>query len=112
MFVLYGYRVGMAHPTAQCLRDSHPTTAINITGVIVSEKSKTIIIGLDGVPFDMLKGFAGDGTMPNAAKLIAGGTLKKMRSSIPDISSVAWSSIITGVNPARPAWNCSSTERS
>jgi predicted AlkP superfamily phosphohydrolase/phosphomutase len=67
----------------------------------MSEKSKTIIIGLDGVPFDMLKGFADDGTMPNTAKLISGGTFRKMRSSIPDISSVAWSSIITGVNPAQ-----------
>ncbi len=66
----------------------------------MSEKSKTIIIGLDGVPFDMLKGFAEDGTMPNTAKLISTGVFKHMRSSIPDISSVAWSSIITGVNPA------------
>ena len=67
----------------------------------MSEKRKTIIIGLDGVPFDMLQGFADDGTMPNTAKLISGSTFKKMRSSIPDISSVAWSSIVTGVNPAR-----------
>lgn len=66
----------------------------------MSDKSKTIIIGLDGVPYGMLEGFANDGTMPNTAKLISSGVFRKMRSSIPEISSVAWSSIITGVNPA------------
>ena len=66
----------------------------------MNDQSKTFIIGLDGVPYGMLKGFADDGTMPNTAKLIGSGVFKQMRSSIPDISSVAWSSIITGVNPA------------
>ena len=66
----------------------------------MNNNSKLIIIGLDGVPFRMLDGFANDGTMPNTAKIIANGTFKKMKSSIPDISSVAWSSMITGVNPA------------
>ena len=60
---------------------------------------KTIIIGLDGVPFGLLKKLAETGIMPNTGKLIANGTFKKMSSSIPEISSVAWSSIITGTNP-------------
>ena len=60
---------------------------------------KTVIIGLDGVPFGLLKNLAETGIMPNTAKLIANGTFKKMSSSIPEISSVAWSSIITGTNP-------------
>lgn len=66
----------------------------------MGNESKLVIIGLDGVPFRMLEGFANDGTMPNTAELISNGTFKKMKSSIPDISSVAWSSMITGVNPA------------
>ncbi|MHC4737279.1 MAG: alkaline phosphatase family protein [Planctomycetota bacterium] len=62
---------------------------------------KTIIIGLDGVPFGMLKNFAETGVMPNTGGLISEGVFKKMQSSIPEISSVAWSSMITGENPGR-----------
>ena len=62
---------------------------------------KTVIIGLDGVPFDMIKGFAETGVMPNTAGLISQGIFKEMKSSIPEISSVAWSSIITGQNPGQ-----------
>jgi predicted AlkP superfamily phosphohydrolase/phosphomutase len=60
---------------------------------------RTVIIGLDGVPFGMLKELAQSGVMPNTALLIKDGIFKKMNSSIPEISSVAWSSIITGANP-------------
>ena len=65
----------------------------------MSKKPKTVIVGLDGVPFDMLKTLAQDGIMPNAQRLIGQGSFRAMRSSIPEISSVAWSSIITGCNP-------------
>ena len=64
------------------------------------EKPRTIIVGLDGVPFDMLKTLAQSGVMPNTAQLIDRGFFTPMRSSIPEISSVAWSSIVTGTNPA------------
>ena len=38
--------------------------------------------------------------MPNCKALIENGVFRQMESSIPEISSVAWSSIITGANPA------------
>ncbi len=60
---------------------------------------KTVIIGLDGVPFGMIKDLADTGIMPNTAELISEGIFKKMLSSIPEVSSVAWSSMITGKNP-------------
>ncbi len=65
----------------------------------MAKKAKTIIIGLDGVPFGMIKGFAETGVMPNTGELIEEGVFKKMFSSIPEVSSVAWSSMITGANP-------------
>ena len=65
-----------------------------------NKSKRLIIIGLDGVPFPMVKDFAGTGVMPNTARIIQGGFFSPMRSSIPEISSVAWSSIITGKNPA------------
>ncbi len=66
----------------------------------MSQHSRTVIVGLDGVPFDMLKTLAQSGIMPNTQRLIGQGSLRSMRSSIPEISSVAWSSIITGADPA------------
>jgi len=60
---------------------------------------RTVIIGLDGVPFDLLRDLAESGVMPNTASVIADGAFRKMLSSIPEVSSVAWSSMITGKNP-------------
>ena len=62
---------------------------------------RTIIIGLDGVPFGMIKDLTEAGVMPNTAKLISHAMFRVMRSSIPEVSSVAWSSMITGTNPGR-----------
>jgi predicted AlkP superfamily phosphohydrolase/phosphomutase len=62
-------------------------------------KKRTIIIGIDGVPYTFLKDLSQKGTLPNFKKLVNEGTFVQMDSSIPEISSVAWSSIITGVNP-------------
>lgn len=67
----------------------------------MTKNAKTVIIGLDGVPFGMIKDFAETGVMPNTAELISQGIFKKMNSSIPEVSSVAWSSIITGQNPGQ-----------
>jgi len=65
----------------------------------MAKKAKTVIIGLDGVPFGMIQDFTETGVMPNIAGLISRGIFKKMHSSIPEVSYVAWSSIITGQNP-------------
>ena len=61
---------------------------------------KVIIIGIDGVPFELIGNFTSKGIMPNLKEIIEDSILKKMYSSIPEVSSVAWSSIITGKNPA------------
>jgi len=62
-------------------------------------KKRTLIIGLDGVPHALLVDLAGRGIMPNVKALMGDGVLRGMRPSIPDVSSVSWSSIITGKNP-------------
>lgn len=67
----------------------------------MADDARTVIIGLDGVPFGLIKEFAEAGIMANTAGVISQGLFKKMHSSIPEISSVAWSSIITGENPGR-----------
>lgn len=62
--------------------------------------AKTVIIGTDGVPLGMIKDFTETGVMPNTARVIEQGLFRQMHSSIPEVSSVAWSSMITGANPA------------
>jgi len=66
----------------------------------MSSSKKTVIIGIDGVPYGLIDDLSNRGVMPNFRDLKKEGVFKKMRSSIPHISSVSWSSIITGKNPA------------
>jgi predicted AlkP superfamily phosphohydrolase/phosphomutase len=65
----------------------------------MSEQARVVIIGLDGVPYGMLKDFADSGVMPNTARIISDSIFKPMHSSIPEVSSCAWSCMITGANP-------------
>ena len=60
---------------------------------------RNIILGIDGVPFELLDNLSNQDIMPNFKDLKNEFIFKKMRSSIPHISSVSWSSIITGDNP-------------
>jgi predicted AlkP superfamily phosphohydrolase/phosphomutase len=60
---------------------------------------RIVIIGLDGMPYRLMERFAYDGTMPNFGTLVDEGVFREMASSIPEVSSVAWSSVITGTNP-------------
>lgn len=65
------------------------------------KSERKIIIGLDGVPYDLISELTSSGVMPETEKIIESGTFKKMKSSIPEISSVSWSSLITGTNPGQ-----------
>lgn len=61
--------------------------------------SRLIIIGLDGVPYRLISDLTARNIMPFTKNIIEKGIFKKIESTIPEISSVAWSSIITGKNP-------------
>jgi predicted AlkP superfamily phosphohydrolase/phosphomutase len=62
-------------------------------------RHKTLVIGLDGVPYPLLRDLAANGTMPNVAKLMELGHLAKMKVTLPEISAVSWPSFMTGTNP-------------
>ncbi len=64
-----------------------------------NRKKRTVIIGLDGVPYRLIENFSNSSIMPETKRMIEKGVFREMESSIPEISSVAWSSIITGKNP-------------
>ena len=62
---------------------------------------KALIIGIDGVPYDLLTEMVERGIMPGLGRILDSGyALHAMKASLPDISSVSWTSFMTGVNPA------------
>ena len=62
-------------------------------------KPKVTVIGLDGVPYTLLRRFAADGTMPFVSRLAGQGHLSPMQVTLPEISAVSWTSFMTGANP-------------
>ena len=63
------------------------------------DESKDIILGIDGIPYNLMDDLSDKGVMPNFQKLKEENIFTVLKSSIPHISSVSWSSIITGKNP-------------
>lgn len=68
---------------------------------LFGKKSRTFVLGIDGVPYSFLKKKFKNGEMPNLADLCSNHNYKKMNSVYPTISSVAWTSYMTGTNPAK-----------
>jgi len=64
-------------------------------------RRRVFFLGIDGTPFTFLQRLLDEGRMPNLSKIIAGGAFKRMNSVYPTVSSVAWSSFMTGQNPAK-----------
>ena len=57
------------------------------------------MVGLDGVPYTYVRGLIDQGELPNLGAIAKGGELVQMDSSLPNVSSVAWASFMTGSNP-------------
>lgn len=62
---------------------------------------RVCVIGLDGTPHSLLQRMVVEGVMPNVASLLRAGSLRRMTSVYPWVSSVAWTTFMTGCNPAR-----------
>lgn len=62
-------------------------------------RQRVVIIGLDGTPFSFLDHEIASGNLPNIARITAKGNLARMETEVPAISSVAWTSFMTGKNP-------------
>lgn len=65
---------------------------------LFKKKKKLLIIGLDGVPFEMISEFSDSGVMPNLNKVFNKIPPVKMEVTIPEISSISWSSFMTGTD--------------
>jgi predicted AlkP superfamily phosphohydrolase/phosphomutase len=57
------------------------------------------VVGLDGTPHSMITRFMENGVMPNLRDIVAKGRATSMTVTLPEISSVSWSSFMTGKNP-------------
>jgi len=66
-----------------------------------SGKNMVLVIGIDGCPWDYLLPLLEAGRLPNLARLMGQGSYGILRSTVPPLSPVAWSSFVTGRRPER-----------
>ncbi|MCP4216962.1 MAG: hypothetical protein GY765_20095 [bacterium] len=63
------------------------------------KRKKLMVLGIDGVPFELLQTLTQSGVMPNVKRLMNKHGLTKTQVPLPEISSVSWTSFMTGKNP-------------
>ena len=61
---------------------------------------RVLCLGLDGADYDLVRELLPQGRLPTLAKLARQGTFGPLRSTIPAFTPTAWSSLLTGLNPA------------
>ena len=69
-------------------------------GGSVKRPTRILLIGLDGVPLDIIQRWADGGYLPTFRRLIDTGAVGHLRSTIRP-SGPSWSSIVTGMNPGK-----------
>ncbi len=62
---------------------------------------KVLVLGLDGLDWDLVLPWARQGRMPNLARLLAAGTWGTLETLVPTLSPLIWTTIATGVPPDR-----------
>lgn len=62
---------------------------------------KLIFLGLDGLDPSLTEKFMAEGKLPNLARLREQGSYRRLRTTFPALSPVAWSTFATGVHPAK-----------
>ena len=60
---------------------------------------KLIILGIDGMDPQLLERFMAEGKMPNFTRLARQGSFRRLTTSTPPQSPVAWSNLTTGLDP-------------
>ncbi|HSE81831.1 MAG TPA: alkaline phosphatase family protein [Gaiellaceae bacterium] len=61
---------------------------------------RVLCLGLDGADYDLVCELLAQGRLPTLARLSGEGTFGPLRSTIPAFTPTAWSSFLTGLNPA------------
>ena len=60
-----------------------------------------MIVGLDGATMSLIKQWAEEGKLPNLGRMMKEGVWGNLKSTQPYITSTAWSSFATGLNPGK-----------
>ena len=63
--------------------------------------TKAIFLGLDGLDPALTEKLMAEGKLPNLTRLKEQGSYRRLRTTFPALSPVAWSTFATGVNPAK-----------
>jgi predicted AlkP superfamily phosphohydrolase/phosphomutase len=62
---------------------------------------RVLVIGLDGVPLDLIRTWANAGHLPVLHRLMIKGAVGQLKSTMPPTSGPSWSSFTTGKNPGK-----------
>ena len=62
---------------------------------------RVVVVGFDGQDARLTERMMADGKLPNYARLADQGSYRRLRSTFPSITPVAWSTFTTGTNPGR-----------
>jgi predicted AlkP superfamily phosphohydrolase/phosphomutase len=65
------------------------------------EAKKTIVLGLDGGHFELIKLWIDDGELPNIRRVVEEGVTADMQSVLPPVTSPNWKAYATGKNPGK-----------
>jgi predicted AlkP superfamily phosphohydrolase/phosphomutase len=62
---------------------------------------RVVVLGLDGMEPSLVERYIEEGRLPHFAKLRDTGCYRKLGTTLPPLSPVAWSSFLTGCNPGK-----------
>lgn len=97
--------VACGRPTEVPVASSRPAAAVEDSDVASRERSPgaerrpVLWLGLDGLDFEMVDRLAAEGKMPNWKRLASEGYTARLRSFLPLISPILWTTAATGVGP-------------
>jgi len=88
------------------LRPSRRTAALALAAGLLatcngsrsSGKTAVIVLGFDGLDYELAKQMMAEGRLPNLSKLAAMGAFQSLGTAMPPQSPVAWSNFITGLD--------------
>jgi predicted AlkP superfamily phosphohydrolase/phosphomutase len=66
-----------------------------------AKAKRVVVLGLDGLEPTLTERYMDEGLLPNMAKLRECGSYKRLGTTCPPLSPVAWSSFTTGTNPGK-----------
>jgi len=83
------------------INDNQVVGLISMVQKRTSESHKLLLICVDGLSWNLLYRFCSEGVLPNFAKIIRNGVSGKLRSVIPLVSPIIWTTIFTGKKPEK-----------